>query len=273
MLVDHLFQSVYGEKAKKMGQVRQYEKQPDLHQESRDRREVARRRPRAVRRSNGDVESTERTASLVGGGLLLFYMLRNRTPIGITAGAVGAELMFRGITGRRYLHEWVAEQLPIGDDKPIEVQKSVIVNRPLEEVFNYWRNFENLPSFMSHVRSVRAEEDGRSHWAVHISPKMDLEWDARITEERPNELIAWESLPNSSVQTWGRVRFAPATGNRGTQVTATLAYEPPGGVVGAAFARLQETMTAEQIKEDMRRFKQMMEAGEIATTRGQSACR
>jgi uncharacterized membrane protein len=261
-----------------MEQIREHEKQSSVNQQSRDRQAIASRqtrgrRRRTKRRPNGDIESTERTASLIGGGLLLFYMLRNRTPVGIAAGTMGAELVFRGVTGRRYLHEWVGEQLSIGDDKPIEVQKSVIVNRPQEEVFNYWRNFENLPTFMSHVRSVRTDGEGVSHWVVHISPKIDLEWDARVTEERPNELIAWESLPNSSVQTWGRVRFAPATGNRGTQVTATLAYEPPGGVVGAAFARLQQTMTAEQIKEDMRRFKQMMEAGEIATVRGQSACR
>lgn len=261
-----------------MEQIREHEKQSNVDQQSRDRQAIASRqtrvrRRRTRRRPTGDIESTERTASLIGGGLLLFYMLRNRSPLGIATGTVGAELMFRGITGRRYLHEWVGEQLPIGVDKPIEVQKSVIVNRSQEEVFNYWRNFENLPTFMRHVRSVQTNGEGVSHWVVHISPKIDLEWDARITDERANELIAWESLPNSSVHHWGRVRFAPATGNRGIQVTATFAYEPPGGVVGTAFARLQKMMTAEQVKEDLRRFKQMLEAGEIATVRGQSACR
>lgn len=223
--------------------------------------------------SGANVDDAERLLSLVGGGLLVAYMLRNRSPLSVAAGALGAELLYRGVTGHSPIYEFLEKNTATGEDLPIELRKSVIVNRDQSDVYNYWRNLENLPRFMDHVESVRSGEDGRSHWVVHLTPGLTLEWDAEITEDRTNEIIAWRSLPGSTVQTSGSVHFAPSTGNRGTQVTVMIAYQPPAGMVGELFARLQKAITAQQIHEDMRRFKRILEAGEIPTTEGQPAGR
>jgi uncharacterized membrane protein len=240
-----------------------------------ERRQPLPHRPLQYRRnvSRMNVDSTERTISLIAGGLLVAYMVRNRTPISFAVGALGAELVYRGVTGHSPIYGFLEKNTATGEDLPIELRKSVIVNRDQSEVYSFWRNLENLPQFMEHVRSVSTEENGRSHWIVHLTPGLTLEWDAEITEDRSNEMIAWRSLPGSSVQTSGSVHFAPATGNRGTQVTVMMAYQPPAGMVGEIFARMQKSITAQQIHEDMRRFKQILEAGEIPTTEGQSAGR
>jgi uncharacterized membrane protein len=223
--------------------------------------------------SGVNVDETERILSMVGGGLLIAYMLRNRSPLSFAAGALGAELVYRGVTGHSPIYDLLEKNTATGVDLPIELRKSVIVNREQSEVYTFWRNLENLPQFMEHVESVRTGEDGRSHWVVHVSPGLTLEWDAEITEDRPNEMIAWRSLPGSSVQNSGSVHFTPATGNRGIQTTVMLAYQPPAGMAGELFARLQKSITAQQIHEDMRRFKRILEAGEIPTTEGQPAGR
>jgi uncharacterized membrane protein len=223
--------------------------------------------------SGANVDDTERLVSVVGGSLLVAYMLRNRSPLSFAAGALGAELLYRGVTGHSPIYELLEKNTATGEDLPIELRKSVIVNRDQSEVYSFWRNLENLPQFMEHVRSVSTDGNGRSHWVVHLTPGLTLEWDAEITEDRSNEMIAWRSLPRSSVQTSGSVHFAPATGNRGTQVTVMMAYQPPAGMVGEIFARMQKSITVQQIHEDMRRFKQILEAGEIPTTEGQSAGR
>jgi uncharacterized membrane protein len=210
---------------------------------------------------------------MIGGGLLIGYMLKQRTPISFAAGALGAELLYRGVTGNSPVYTLIEKNTATGEDLPIELRKSVIVNRDQSVVYDFWRNLENLPRFMDHVQSVRTGADGNSHWTVHLSPRLTLEWDAEITEDRPNEMIAWRSLPGSSVQTSGSVHFAPATGNRGTQITVMMAYDPPAGMAGEIFARMQKSITARQINEDLRRFKSILEAGEIATTEGQPAGR
>jgi uncharacterized membrane protein len=223
--------------------------------------------------SGVNVDSSERLFSMVGGGLLITYMLRNRSPLSFAAGALGAELLYQGITGHSPIYKLLEKNTAIGEDLPIELRKSVIINRDVSEIYEFWRNLENLPRFMEHVESVRTSADGNSHWTVHLSPRLTLEWDAEIIEDRPNEMIAWRSLPGSTVQTSGSVHFTPSTGNRGTQVTVMMAYQPPAGMAGELFARLQKAITAQQIHEDMRRFKRILEAGEIATTEGQPAGR
>ena len=140
---------------------------------------------------------------------------------------------------------------------------------PREEVYEYWRTLENLPHFMDHVESVRTLGEGRSHWVVYLSPRLKLEWDAQITADRSGETIAWQSLPDSSVQHEGSVHFKDAPADRGTEVSVMLAYRPPAGVVGAAFESLHSAVTEQQVKEDLRRFKQILEAGEPATIEGQ----
>jgi uncharacterized membrane protein len=154
------------------------------------------------------------------------------------------------------------------------VKKVTIINRPAEELYKFWRNFENLPRFMEHLVSVKGgAENQRSRWIARAPGGATVEWDAEIVNERQNELIAWRSLPGSDVANAGSVRFEPCPDGRGTFVKIELEYDPPGGQLGAKFARLFGEAPEQQIADDLRRFKQLMETGEVSTTKGQPAGR
>jgi len=144
-----------------------------------------------------------------------------------------------------------------------EVVKSLTINRPAEELYQFWREYSNLPRIMYYLESVEMRGDRQSHWRAKLPGGMTVEWDAETVEDRPNELIAWRSLEGSQVQTSGRVRFVPAPGRQGTEVRVAMQYRPPGGPVGAAFAKLFGGVPDQMVLEDLRRFKQLMETGEI----------
>src|SRR5204863_9344977 len=140
-----------------------------------------------------------------------------------------------------------------------------------QEPYQFWRNLENLAHVMRHLESVRVQGN-RSHWVAKGPLGMCVEWDAEIYNENPNEMIAWRSLEGAAVDTTGSVHFRPAPGGRGTEVRVVLKYDPPAGKVGASVARLFGNSAAQQVQEDLRRFKQVMEAGEVPTTEGQPRC-
>lgn len=160
---------------------------------------------------------------------------------------------------------------PVGvrpKDRSIPVEQAITIWRQPAEVFAFWRNLENLPRFMNHLESVRVTADARSHWVARGPAGRTVEWDAEIVEERPNELIAWRSLDGSDVRTSGSVRFAPTPDGEGTEVLVRLHYSPPAGVVGMTVARLFGEEPHLQVKEDLRRFKQVMEVGEVVLSEG-----
>jgi uncharacterized membrane protein len=156
---------------------------------------------------------------------------------------------------------------------PVHVRQSVSINHSPEVLYRFWRDFQNLPRFMKHIESIRQTTDGRLQWVAKAPVGMAVEWDAEVTEDRPNELIAWRSIEGAGVDSVGSVRFERAPGGRGSIVRAEIRYSPSAGVVGAAVAKLFGKGLEWQIKEDLRRFKQIMEAGEIITTEGQPAGR
>jgi len=145
----------------------------------------------------------------------------------------------------------------------LHVTKAITVNRPAEEVYRFWRSFENFPRFMHYLESVQTNGNGRSHWRAKGPGGKTVEWDAEIVEDRPNELIAWRSVPGSEVENAGSVRFVPALGGRGTEVHVELDYNPPAGVLGAAVATLLGREPAQEMTADLRAFKQVMELGEV----------
>lgn len=145
----------------------------------------------------------------------------------------------------------------------IEVTEAITVNRPRTEVYGFWHNFENFPRFMAHLESVQVIDPRRSHWRAKAPGGRRVEWDAETVEDRPDELIAWRSLPDSEVPNSGTVRFRDAPGDRGTEVIVDLRYQPPGGRLGALVAKLFGEEPSQQVKGDLRRFKQVMEIGEI----------
>jgi uncharacterized membrane protein len=145
----------------------------------------------------------------------------------------------------------------------IRIRRSITINRPPEDVYRFWHDFENLPCFMQHLEAVEVTDGRRSHWKARGPAGMTVEWDAEMTEDRPNELIAWRSVEGSRVQNAGSVHFRPAPGGRGTEVVVDLAYDPPGGAVGATLAKLFRTEPGQQVQDDLRRLKQVMETGEV----------
>ena len=157
--------------------------------------------------------------------------------------------------------------------RTIEVRKSIQINCSPAAVYKFWRSFQNLPRFMSNVESVDTLSDNRSHWCVRGPVGKRIEWDAEITEEEENRLIAWRSLAGAQVENWGTVRFETAPGGRGTHVRVHLQYNPPGGIFGASVAKLFGREPQQQVHEDLHHLKQIMETGEIITTKGQPAGR
>lgn len=145
------------------------------------------------------------------------------------------------------------------------VGRSVTINRPRKELYAFWRRFSNLAKFMENVRSVTEIDDKRSRWVI-ASPAGEVEFETTITEERAGELIAWQSDEDATIRNSGRVEFRDAPGKRGTQVEATIAYDAPGGVAGRLIAKLFQREPHIQARRELKRFKQLMETGEIATS-------
>jgi uncharacterized membrane protein len=154
-------------------------------------------------------------------------------------------------------------QQPQSTGGGVHVLETITIRRPRNEVYGFWHNFENLPRFMAHLESVQMLDERRSHWKAKAPAGSTVEWDAETTEDRSNELIAWRSLEGSTVPNSGTVQFKDAPGNRGTEVRVELRYQPPGGKLGALFAKLFGEEPQQQVKGDLRRFKQVMETGEI----------
>jgi len=191
--------------------------------------------------------------------------------------AVGGFMVFRGATGHCNVYQALGMHTDhrrgrnrgVPYELGIRVDKSVTINKPRAEVYRFWRNFENLPRFMRHLESVTEVDNRHSHWVAKAPAGRTVEWEAEIINEVENQLIAWQSLENSTVENAGSVHFEDAPGGRGTVVRIELQYNPPGGTLGAIVAKLFGEEPNQQIGEDLWRFKNLMEAGEIPTTEGQ----
>ena len=232
-----------------------------------------------------NVGQTERWASAIGGGALALYGVTRGSLGGIALALVGAALVQRGFTGHCNLYEAMgyssagdtglrnSENVSVPAGRGIKLEKSVTISRPPEELYRFWRNFENLPRFMNHLEAVHVTGEGHSHWVAKGPAGKSVEWDAEIYNEKEGEMIAWRTLGDADVASAGSVHFEPAAGGRGTVVRVVLKYDPPGGKLGALVARLFGENPEQQITEDLGRFKQLMETGEIATTEGQPSGR
>jgi uncharacterized membrane protein len=214
----------------------------------------------------------ERVASVVGGPLLALYGLSRGTPGGLVLAAAGGMMVYRGVTGHCHVYNALGVSTAAGQPGgPIHVEKSLTVNASAEELYRFWRDFANLPRFMKHLEEVRVEGADCSHWVASGPAGTKVEWDAEITADRPNEEICWRSLPGAQVDNEGCVRFEPAAGGRGTVVRVSFDYSPPAGKLGAIVASLFAEEPSQQVEGDLRRFKSIVEAGEIPTTEGQPA--
>jgi uncharacterized membrane protein len=226
---------------------------------------------------------------MIAGGMLAAWGLQRRDAIGGSAAVGAAALLYRGATGHCDVYGalgidhgtrrgtgTVADRNSdtrrrLGGPRGIHVEESVTINRPIAEVFRFWRNFENLPQFMAHLERVAVREEGISHWVAKGPAGTHVEWDARIINEIDNKLIGWQSLEGSTVATAGSVNFDET--EHGTRVRVHLQYEPPAGRIGALIAKIFGEEPSQTVREDLRRFKRLLETGEIPTIEGQTSGR
>lgn len=150
----------------------------------------------------------------------------------------------------------------------IHVKKSMTINRPRQDVYQFWRALENLPQFMQHLERVDVISERRSHWVAAAPGGGTVEWDAELVDDRAPDLLAWRSLPDSEIQNEGSVRFTDAPADRGTEVHVEMRYDAPAGAVGTAIAKLFGEEPSQQVRDDLRRFKQVMETGEVVRSDG-----
>jgi uncharacterized membrane protein len=220
------------------------------------------------------VSRTERLVSGLVGVALVALSLRKRRlrpflfPVatGLIARALTgrgpASRVLGGLTRRRGRDERDSPVASVGREQGTKVEESITINRPVLEVYRFWRNFENLPRFMDHLEAVTVIDDTRSHWVAKGPAGSRVEWDAVIHHEFDDELIAWRSLPGSEINNAGSVHFTPTADGTSTEVRVVLSYEPPGGKVGVAVARLLGEEPSKQIADDLRRLKQVMDSGD-----------
>lgn len=233
--------------------------------------------------ANGDIENNgaanvgniERIASAVGGGALLGYALMARTRTSIPLGLLGAGLLYRGATGQceAYRALGINTASAADDDvaREVHVEKSTTINASPKELYRFWRNFENLPRFMEDLESVTELDNDRSHWVAKGPGGTKVEWDAEIYNEKEDEMIAWRSLPGADVTNAGSVHFETAPGGRGTYLKVVFNYNLPGGKPAKLFAKLFHQEPGQLVEYNLKRLKQLIEAGEIPTIEGQTS--
>jgi len=209
--------------------------------------------------------------------------LGRRTLPGLITAGIGGALIYRGLTGHCSAYQALGWNTAEGEEesaasrekqiheKGVHIAQAFLINRPASELYQFWRNFENLPRIMSHLESVRVIDDRHSHWVAnaHIMGGRHLEWDAEITRDEPDNVIAWRSLPGADVQNAGEIRFTKGLGDRGTEVHVWMDYVPPAGKLGHWIASLSGGNPKRLVREDLRNFKRLMEMGEILTIIGQ----
>ena len=223
--------------------------------------------------SDADLGKTQRLISGIAGVALMALTLRKRRlrPFLFPVATGLIAKAFTGRPGKQKLSDvWsrrdddrVSPVASVGRGQGIKVEESVTINRPVLEVYRSWRNFENLPRFMDHLESVTVVDDTRSHWVAKGPVGSRIEWDAVIHNEIDDELIAWRSLPGAEVNNAGSVHFTPTPDGTGTDVRVVMSYEPPAGKLGAAVAKLLGEEPSKQVAEDLRRFKQVMDSGDV----------
>jgi uncharacterized membrane protein len=231
--------------------------------------------------STVNVAEVERWASALGGAALAAFgvkQLKDRSPAGAAIAAAGSALILRGATGHCHLYAAAGintandhddTRALLGGARGVNVEEVATINGSPDALFAFWRCFTLLPRFMTNIVSVTEIDDRRSRWIVKAPAGRTVQWDAEIINEIPGELIAWRTLSGADVVSAGSVRFIALRANRGTEVRVRLQYDPPAGKIGATVAWLLGHDPAAVIREDLRRFKQLMEAGEMPTTAGQ----
>lgn len=221
-----------------------------------------------------NVSDTERIISAVVGGMLTSLGARIGSWLGSLATLGGLALLYRAASGycpvnKQFKRKEYKEKSPL-----IIASRSMTIQKSPDEVYNFWRNLENLPKFMKHVKEVSQQSEKRSHWTVTFPRfRQNLSWEAEIVDDEPGKRISYRSLPGAIVDNSGEVYLKEAPGKRGTEIKVTLSYRPPHGYLGKQVAGMFNTAFEQMIKDDLHRLKQYLETGEVVSTAGQPAAR
>jgi uncharacterized membrane protein len=250
--------------------------------------------PRRVARAadNRNVSDSERAVSAVVGGLLVTSGLKKRGLGGLTLALIGAELLRRGATGHCMLYDAIGfssfgdgrttdeaghrsdvcgAAATVNARKAIKVERSITIGRPAQEVYEFWRDFSNLPRVLDHLVSVSDVGGGRSRWVARGPAGTRIEWDSEMVNDIPGQLIAWKTVGEPDGAHAGSVHFTPVAG--GTVVKFVMDYEPPAGRLISVAAKIIGESPEQKIQSDLERLKTLFETGEVATTAGQTSGR
>jgi uncharacterized membrane protein len=232
-----------------------------------------------------NVAQPERIGSVALGAALVTYGIRRRDPAGAVAALLGGAFVVRGATGHcpvyramgvstgsadavldRSRPDVTSRAATVNARRAVKVERAVTIEADRHTLYEFWHDFENLPRFMEHLVSVRVVSPTESHWVAKAPAGKTVEWDAEIINDIPDSLIAWKSKAGAEVPNAGSVHFTDAPGGRGTIVKVVMDVEPPAGKLGFVIARLFGEDPGREVREDLRKFKQLMETGEITTS-------
>ena len=210
------------------------------------------------------LRTVEGWVSLISGGALAAYgtkrAIGDHSKLGIALAAGGGALVYNGLRPRHH-------------SSGVHMQAAFTINKPVNEVYRYWRDLQDLPRFMRHLESVRKLDDRRSEWTMRGPMGSSFTWQAEIVDEAENRYIVWRSMPGSVVESSSSLEFREAPGGRGTELVAAMHYNRIGNYIGRGLAEVLGTVPERVLREELRRFKQFVEAGEIPTTEGQTSGR
>lgn len=237
-----------------------------------EKTETERSQPRQWQRGKRvNVGPAERKASVIGGAALAVSGLRciskSNYASGLAMLLAGGMFLYRGQTGHCGIYDAMGVDTVHTHNSGMRIEKVVTIGLPPNEVYEFWRDLENLPRFMRHLESVQITGARTSHWKAVGPGGIGTEWDAEMMEDIPGQQISWHSVGEAEVPNKGSVEFKEAPGHRGTEVKVTIDYYPPGGAAGRAAAKIAHGINAQQLEEDLKRLKQILEVGEEASAR------
>ena len=209
-----------------------------------------------------NVSDKERGISIALGA---YFLSRGIKKISIIKTLLGGYLLYRGASGHCPAYSALQRSKYTNKAEAVNIKTTLIVNKPRQEVYDFWRKLENLPLFMTHLASVTQYSDTQSHWEAKVPGNLTtLKWDAAIVKEVDGSFIGWTSLPGSSVDNSGKVDFKDALGNMGTELSVVISYRPPAGKLGSGIASMLNPVFRRMIETDISNFKQYIETGRIA---------
>lgn len=212
---------------------------------------------------------SERVLSLAGGSWLLYRALKKKET-GIMQTAAAGFMLFRGVTGYGLIAEDNRQSRRLNKNRKMSINTRMKINMPREEIYEYWRNLENLPLFMDHLESVTEKDDKTSEWKAKLPAGIgSVSWKSEIIDEEPNEHLSWRSLPDSTIENEGSVKFREV-GEFETQVDATITYSAPMGKAGEKVAQFFNPQVERMVRDDLRNFKKHMEIDKGVVMDGQN---